>query len=145
MKTSKKGIELIKKHEGLRLEAYLCAGGKWTIGYGHTLTARQGMHIDALEAERLLRNDLTASESVVNAALPNLAQHQFDALVSFVFNVGARAFLQSTLLKKIRQGVNQSEIRHEFIRWTTAGGKTQPGLLKRRNDEADMFLNRTSP
>lgn len=145
MKISQQGIELIKKHEGLRLEAYRCAGGRWTIGYGHTLTARQNMRIDAQEAERLLRNDLTATESVVNAALPNLNQHQFDALVSFVFNVGARAFLQSTLLIKIRQKAPANEIRHEFTRWSSAGGQTLPGLLRRRNEEADLFLNHAQP
>ncbi|MBK9292561.1 MAG: lysozyme [Bacteroidetes bacterium] len=141
MKTSSTGLNLIKTHEGLRLEAYQCPAGRWTIGYGHTRTAQAGMRITEAQAHMLLQSDLAAAEAIVNTALPGLKQHQFDALVSFVFNVGAKAFLNSTLLRKIRTAAPEADIRAEFARWIYANGKPLPGLAKRRADEANLFFN----
>jgi lysozyme len=141
MKTSPPGLNLIKTHEGIRLLAYRCPAGRWTIGYGHTRTAHAGMRITEAQAHLLLQSDLTAAEAIVNTALPGLQQHQFDALVSFVFNVGAKAFLNSTLLRKIKSAAPEADIRAEFARWIHANGKPLPGLAKRRNDEANLFFN----
>lgn len=130
---------MIKKHEGLRLRAYLCPGLVWTIGYGHTSTARQGMEISGKRAEELLIIDLRAAEAVVEAKLPGINQSQFDALVSFVFNIGATNFLRSTLVRKILSGSNENDIRDEFRRWIYANRKIAAGLVKRRQDEADLY------
>ena len=140
METSQNGLELIKKHEGLKLKAYLCPANVWTIGYGHTRTARQGMVISEQQAEDLLKSDLDISEKVVKHS-GNYNQNQFDALVSFVFNVGSGAFKSSTLLKKIKAGAPESEIRHQFSRWNKANGKELAGLTKRRQDEADLYFS----
>lgn len=140
MKTSVSGISLIKKHEGLKLRAYKCPAGVWTIGYGHTSTARQGMVITANRAEELLISDLKASESVVNTKFRACNQNQFDAMVSFVFNLGGGSFLRSTLVKKITAGAPEAAIRAEFAKWVYASGKVAPGLVKRRQDESDLFF-----
>lgn len=142
-KTSQEGINLIKSHEGLKLKAYLCPANVWTIGYGHTRTVKQGgLIITEKQAEDLLRSDLEISEASVNYKLKNteINQNQFDALVSFVFNVGAGAFAKSTLLKKLLSNWTEDEIRHEFSRWNKGGGRVLPGLVKRRQDEADLFF-----
>lgn len=141
MKTSPAGINLIKKHEGLRLESYRCPAGRWTIGYGHTRTAKAGMRITEAQAHVLLQSDLAAAEAIVYTALPDLKQHQFDALVSFVFNVGAKAFLHSTLLRRIKAAAPEADIRAEFARWSYANSQFLPGLAKRRADEANLFFN----
>jgi len=139
MKTSQSGLELIKKHEGLKLKAYLCPANVWTIGYGHTRTTQQGLVITQQQAEDLLKSDLDISEKVVGFS-GNYNQNQFDALVSFVFNVGGGAFKSSTLLKKIKENATESEIRHQFSRWNKAGGKELAGLTKRRQDEANLYF-----
>jgi lysozyme len=142
MKTSDKGLELIKKHEGLKLTAYKCPAGVWTIGYGHTRTAVSGIKITEWQAEELLKSDLRIAETIVNMSLKDqLNQKQFDALVSFVFNVGAGAFQKSTLLKRIKANQEEHLIRHEFSRWDKAGGKVLAGLVRRRQDEANMYFN----
>lgn len=106
MKTSKKGIELIKKHEGLRLEAYQCAANKWTIGYGHVILSGENLKIiTKQQAEELLMKDLSIAEKCVNENVKvEISQNQFDALVSFVFNVGCGAFKSSTMLKALNNG-----------------------------------------
>ena len=116
MKTSNNGIELIKRHEGLRLNAYKCTSGKLTIGYGHTKGVKIGQTITKEEAERLLREDLIVAENEINRHNLNLNQNQFDALVSFVFNVGIGNFQTSTLLKKIKLDPNNKSIENEFKR-----------------------------
>lgn len=139
MKTSSNGIELIKKYEGFRANAYKCPAGKWTIGYGHTRTASIGQTITEIDAEELLKSDLGVSEWAVNhyVKVP-LNQNQFDALVSFVFNVGYGNFKKSTLLKLLNQG-NYEVARKEFYKWRKGGGKVLPGLVKRRAAEAELF------
>lgn len=140
MKTSNKGIELIKKHEGLRLKAYLCPAGKWTIGYGHTKDVKPGQVITEEEAERLLRDDLAIAENEINRHNLDINQNQFDALASFVYNVGVGNFRTSTLLKKIKANPNDESIADEFRRWVYSNGKKLPGLVKRREEEAELYF-----
>ena len=142
MKASKNGIELIKKYEGCKLNAYLCPANVWTIGYGHTKNVKEGDKITQEMAEQLLVNDLQQFENAVNAyCLRALTQNQFDALISFVFNLGSVAFKASTLLKRIN--ANQMELAAlEFERWNKAGGKVLEGLTKRRKDEKALFLKK---
>ncbi len=139
MKTSQKGIDFIKRHEALRLNAYLDAAGVWTIGYGHTSTAKKGMTITEAEAEKLLVDDLKHAEDEINSHNLPLKQHQFDALASFVFNVGTGAFRTSTLLKRIKIDVNHPDIPNQLNRWIYVGGKVLSGLVKRRRQEVDIY------
>ncbi len=142
MRTSRKGIELIKAHEGLRLDAYLCPAGVPTIGYGHTHGVKMGDRITAEQAERLLIDDLIVAETEVNRYGFDLTQNQFDALVSFVFNVGAGNFRSSTLLKRLKSNPNDPDIANQFKRWVYGGGKVLPGLVRRRDEEAKLYFNR---
>lgn len=140
MKITRAGLEMIKGFEGLRLEAYLCPGGVWTIGYGHTKGVKEGDVIDAAEAERLLREDLSEAEAAVQRNVRHvLTDGQYSALVSFVFNVGVGAFVRSTLLAKLRGG-QMDEVPDQLLRWTVAKGKKLRGLLRRRLAEAVMFM-----
>ena len=139
MKTSQNGINFIKRHEGLRLNAYLDAVGIWTIGYGSTGGVREGDMINEAQAETLLRVDLQTAEKEVNRHRLPLSQNQFDALVSFTFNVGAGAFRNSTLLKRIKENVNHPDIPNQFNRWIYGGGKVLNGLVKRRKQEAEIY------
>ena len=141
MKTSQKGIDFIKRHEALRLHAYKDAVGVWTIGYGHTSTAKQGMTITEEEAEKLLKQDLKTAENEINRHLLPLKQHQFDSLASFVFNVGIGSFRRSTLLKRLKMDVNHPDIVNQFNRWVYGGGKILPGLVRRRKEEANLYIN----
>ncbi|MEG2347381.1 MAG: lysozyme [Cetobacterium sp.] len=139
MKISQKGIELIKKFEGCKLEAYRCPAGVWTIGYGHTKTAKQGMKITQQQAEELLKQDLCIYESSVERNIKvAINQPIFDALVSFTYNLGEGNLKSSTLLKKLnnRDYYGASE---EFQRWNKAGGKVLNGLIKRREAERNLF------
>lgn len=142
VKTSALGVALIKQFEGLRTCAYLDAAGIWTIGYGHTgEEVRSGVRIDAAQADGLLHQDLRAAEEAVRALVTTpLAQASFDALVSFVFNVGANAFAGSTLLRKLNAGDAEGAAA-EFERWRYAGGRILPGLLRRRIAERTLFLS----
>lgn len=140
MKISNKGIELIKRHEGLVLKAYRCPADKWTIGYGHTLNVKSTDVINKEQAEYFLRQDVKSAESDVNREKLNLTQNQFDALVSFVFNLGVGNFKKSTLLRKVKANPNDPTIRGEFERWIYAGGKVLSGLVKRRKEEADLYF-----
>ncbi|MBT2116403.1 lysozyme [Dyella sp. LX-66] len=142
MHTSALGVALIKQFEGLRTCAYLDAAGIWTIGYGHTgEEVRSGLRIDATQADVLLREDLGSAEEAVRAWVTQaLAQASFDALVSFVFNVGATAFAGSTLLRKLNDG-DMEGAAAEFERWRYAGGRVLPGLLRRRIAERTLFLS----
>ena len=140
MQVGKKGIELIKEFEGLRFKSYLCPAGVWTIGWGHTRTAKEGQVITIEQAEKLLIADLRDFESTVNAFVKvDLTQNQFDALVSFAFNVGSGAFRGSTLLKKLNSGDYQGAS-EEFPRWNKADGRVSIGLQKRREKERQLFL-----
>jgi len=145
---SEKGLNHIILYEGLKCDAYLCPAGKWTIGIGHTgevdgVEIHKEMTINVIKAKELLRNDLAITESYLNNldALCEINQSQFDALVSFVFNVGIGNFLDSTMYRKIKNKNDVNDIANEFPRWIFAGGKKLNGLIKRREDEKNMYLS----
>lgn len=141
MRTSEKGLNLIKKYEGLRLKAYKCPAGKLTIGYGHTNNVRPDDVITEAQASELLIRDVLDVEGAINRLVTKtLTQGQFDALCSFIFNLGAGAFQRSTLLRKINQGDFVGASR-EFSRWIYSGGKILNGLKKRREEEKQLFLS----
>lgn len=141
MKTSEGGIELIKQFEGFRAKAYLCPAGVATIGYGHTGGVAMGDTIDEDEAEALLEADLRRFErSVARLVGVPLSQGQFDALVSFTFNLGGGALQRSTLRQKLNRGDYDGAAR-EFPKWCRAGGVKLAGLLRRRQAEMEMFLS----
>ena len=142
MKTSNKGIELIKQHECFRARAYKCPAGVWTIGYGHTRGVNNGDVITKEQGERFLIQDLQTAEREVNSHGLTFNQNQFDALVSFVFNVGSGNFSRSTLLRKLKVNSNDATISYEFSRWKHGGGKVLPGLVKRRKEEAELYFKR---
>ena len=138
--TSKAGIDLIKRFEGLRLAAYFDAVGVRTIGYGHTRTVQPGQKISEDQADALLKDDLARFEHAVNDYVSvEINQHEFDALVSFAFNVGVDALRRSTLLRMLNEGQRQAAA-DQFWRWDKAGGRTLAGLKTRRAEERDLFL-----
>ena len=140
-KTSQTGIDLIKGFEGKRLKAYRDAVGVWTIGYGHTRTARAGQVISDSQAEQLLRADLADFESCVARSISvTLNQSQFDALVSFAYNVGCGALRRSTLLRLLNRG-GYGAAADQFLRWNRAGGVVLRGLTRRRKAERELFLS----
>mgnify|MGYP003366972558 CR=1 FL=1 len=140
MITGETGLELIKEFEGLRLTAYLCPAQVWTIGYGHTAGVRQGDVIIEAQADAFLRHDLAASELAVGRRVTALLnQNQFDALVSFTFNLGAGNLSRSSLLQKLNAG-DYAGAAEEFLRWNRAGGKPLAGLSRRRAAERALFL-----
>jgi lysozyme len=137
---SKNGIDLIKSWEGCRANAYLCPAGIWTIGYGHTKTVTPGMKIDYTKADSLLLEDLKRFESAIRQLVKvPLNQNQFDALVSFTFNVGEGAFKGSTLLRLLNAG-NYNAAAAQFGKWVYAGKKVLPGLVARREAEYQLFI-----
>src|SRR5690606_6021729 len=139
MTTSQRGVDLIKPFEGLKLPAYLCPANVWTIGYGTTRGVQKGQTITAAEAERLLRADLAVFEAGVSKAVKvPLEQHEFDALVSFAYNVGLGAFQKSTLLRLLNAG-DKAGAAKQFDRWNKAGGKVLAGLTRRREAERKLF------
>lgn len=139
MKTSETGLALIKEFEGCRLDAYLDSVGVWTIGYGHTKTARKGMIITQAQAEELLALDVAEHATGVYKALQvKLEQHQFDAVVSLAFNVGVNAVRNSTLIKMINRGDAKIGAA-QFDRWNKAGGKVLAGLTRRRAAERKLY------
>ncbi|EFH4790406.1 lysozyme [Escherichia coli] len=146
MQTSDKGIALIKEFEGCKLTAYQDSVGVWTIGYGWThpvdgKPVKRGMTIDQQTADRLLKTGLVGYENdVLKVVRVKLTQGQFDALVSFAYNVGSRALSTSTLLKKLNAGDIKGAA-DEFLRWNKSGGKVMPGLTNRRKAERALFLS----
>ena len=141
MKTSPKGIALIKEFEGLRLKAYKCPGGVWTIGYGHTAGVKPGMVISEAQAEEYLIADLIASEKYLNDLRLAINQNQFDALISFIYNVGTCNFSRSTLLRKVRANPQDNSIMDEFLRWVYSKGRVLPGLQRRRLAEMKLYFS----
>ena len=141
MTASVKAYELIKRFEGLRLDAYHCPASVLTIGYGHTKDVRPGLRINAEKANSLLKSDIELVESQLNALDLKLTQNQYDALVSFIFNVGFSNFRQSNLLSKIRINPNDNSIMDEFLRWVYAGGKVLVGLQRRRLAEMKLYFS----
>ncbi|HCO3755892.1 TPA: lysozyme [Escherichia coli] len=144
MKTGSNGISLIKQFEGCRLKAYpdpATGGAPWTIGYGHTGNdVRPGMLWTQVQADSALISDLAQCErSISRLVKVNLTQNQFDALVSFVFNVGSGNLQSSTLLRKLNSG-DYKGAADEFLKWNKAAGKVMNGLVARRAAERELFL-----
>ena len=145
MKTNRAGIELIKSFEGLRLNAYLCPAGVWTIGYGHTSAAgepavKPSMKISAQDAADILVQDLVKYEAAVSKALTrNPNDNQFSAMVSLCYNIGPGAFASSTVVRRFNAGLLQ-EAADAFRMWNKGGGKVLPGLVRRRDEERALFL-----
>ncbi|WP_455474747.1 lysozyme [Bartonella sp. B30(2025)] len=143
-KISKEGFALIKQWEGLRLQSYQDATGIWTIGYGHTSNAgkpfvHKNMSITERTAEEILFQDLKQFEKAVDQAVAvSLTDEQFAALVSFCYNVGIKAFCNSTLLRKLNKG-DYEAVPFELQKWTKAGGKRLQGLVNRRAAEAGLW------
>ena len=140
MTTSPEGKNLIKSFEGLRLEAYRCPAGVPTIGWGHTKGVKMGQHITREQAEDMLVEDIAPIERLLNALGINFRQCQFDALVSWIFNLGEGNFKSSTLLKRIKADAKDEEISDEIVKWVYAGKEPLPGLMNRRVMEATLFL-----
>ena len=141
MEASEILIEKLKEFEGFRRDAYRDVTGVLTIGYGHTGSdVREGDRLTTYAAEELLLMDLREHERAVRRLKVAHTQGQFDALVSFAFNVGIGRLNRSALLKVIRNGGSKAQITREFKRWVYAGGKVQPGLFKRREWEAKRFF-----
>lgn len=141
MKTSDNGRAFIRAREGVKLAAYQDGGGVWTIGYGHTRGVKQGQVINHEQADEFLNNDLRQVESCISERVTvALNQNQFDALVSFVFNVGRQAFSDSTLLKKLNEGKYRAAA-DQFTRWVYDNDQFVQGLYNRRVAERDLFLS----
>lgn len=134
---SAKGLEIIKKYEGLVLTAYKCPAGVWTIGYGHTSGVYAGMVINEAKAEEFLKADCSGAERAVNNydGIYNWTQNQFDALVSFTFNCGAGNL--DTLLAGGRRTI--AEISEKISLYNKANGETLAGLVRRRAEEKALF------
>lgn len=141
---SEKGRKFIQNFEGLRLEAYLCPSGVWTIGFGHTAGVKKGQKITLQQAESFFNKDIFSFENAVNTLVKvPLTQGQFDALVSFAFNCGIGNFRSSTLLKLLNQG-DYKGAGEQFLVWNKIkkNGKllSCEGLTNRRKTEKEMFI-----
>lgn len=139
---SDRGVELIAKYEGCRLEAYLCPAGVWTIGYGHTAGVEKGQTLPSIEAAKaLLKEDLKKYGGHVNACVKKglikfpLTQNQFDALTSFCYNCGIGS------LRKLVTDRNAGEIAEKILLYNKGGGRVLPGLTRRREEERALFLS----
>ena len=142
MNTSAEGIALIKKFEGCELKAYQCSAGVWTIGYGHTKDVVEGMEITQEQAEQMLVDELHEYESYINKYVTvALSQNQFDALVSWVYNLGPANLSASTMLKVLNSG-EYEDVPAQMKRWNKAGGKVLEGLIRRREAEACLFVGK---
>lgn len=143
-----KGYLFITKHEGLRLKPYLCPAKVPTIGYGNTYYS-DGKKVTLLDKEITKQEAFDMFKEIANRfakrvdelVTSNINQNQFNALVSFAYNVGTGNFSSSTLLKKVNRNPNDLTIKDEFLRWNKAGGKVLNGLTKRRNEEADIYFS----
>lgn len=142
MKISDSGLSLIKRYEGCRLKAYKDSVGVWTIGWGNTSHAKAGMVITQQQAETFLKDDIKPIETLLNGMGINYTQGQFDALTSWVFNLGIGNFKSSTMYKYIVARKSDLDITDQMVKWHNAGGKPLLGLKKRRSEEANMFLGR---
>jgi len=142
MQAGKNCIDLIKKFEGLKLESYKCPAGLWTIGYGNTqwengIRVKENQVIDIQRAEKLL---IYWVSKYADRITVKCNQNQFDALVSFAYNVGIGNFDSSTLKKKVIANPNDPTIRDEFMKWVSSRGKQLAGLVKRREAEANLYF-----
>lgn len=141
MQTNTAGIELIKQFEGLRLEAYLCPAGKWTIGYGATLGVKQGMKITTEAADRLLRQDLQRFEIVVHSLRRKWTENEFSALVSFAYNCGAEN-LRTLCRDRSIEEIADAMLRYNKARNANGVMVELAGLTRRRQAERGLFLKK---
>ena len=147
-KIGQKGLDLIKSFEGLYLKPYLCPANVPTIGYGNTfyengnkVTLKDPIITEARAIE-LLMSELGMYEQKVDSyCVDTINQNQFDALVSFCYNVGPGNLKSSTLLKKVNKNPNDPTIRTEFLKWNKGGGKVLAGLTRRRTAEANLYFS----
>ncbi len=141
MRTSQKGIDLIKEFEGYSERVYLCPGGVYTIGYGHTKGVQVGDTCTREKAEEYLKDDLRdTEEAVLDLVDVPLTQNQFDALVSLVYNIGSGNFYDSTIRKVINYKVgDMEEYRRAWMMWVKAQGRVLKGLVRRREAEFKLF------
>jgi lysozyme len=143
-----KGYLLITKHEGLKLKPYLCPAKIPTIGYGNTYYA-DGKRVTLLDKDINKQQAFDMFKEIANRfakrvdelVTSNINQNQFNALVSFAYNVGTGNFSSSTLLKKVNRNPDDFTIKDEFLKWNKAGGKVLNGLTNRRNEEADLYFS----
>lgn len=148
IKASQKGLDLIKRFEGLELKPYKCPAGIHTIGYGNTYYP-SGFKVKLTDpaitkekAEELLKFLLGSYEKAVDSfCRDDINQNQFDALVSFAYNCGVNNLKSSTLLKKVNANPNDPTIKAEFLKWNKASGRVLAGLTKRRQAEADLYFS----
>jgi lysozyme len=143
-----KGYLLITKHEGLKLKPYLCPAKIPTIGYGNTYYP-DGKRVTLLDKDITKQQAFDMFKEIANRfakrvdelVTSNINKNQFNALVSFAYNVGTGNFSSSTLLKKVNKNPNDLTIKAEFLKWNKAGGKVINGLTNRRNEEADLYFS----
>jgi lysozyme len=143
MRTSDAGLALIKRFEGFSEQAYICPAGYKTIGYGHVVLPHEVFEdvLDEAAAEGLLREDVGAAEYAVMHLIKHaLTQSQYDALVSFTFNVGAAALQRSQLRRVVEFGDVQA-VCYQWMRWVRGGGRVLKGLVRRREAEIDMYFS----
>ena len=149
MRTNKRGIELIKEFEGLRLKPYLCSAGKATTGWGSTFyedgtpVKLTDKPISRQRAEQLLINTIAEFEKQLYPLLSGLilTDNQFSAIVSFTFNVGIKNFKSSTLYKILKDNPNDKDIAGQFLRWNKVNKKELAGLTRRRQAEAKLYFS----
>jgi lysozyme len=144
MTIPKQAIELIKKYEGCRLEAYKDFAGKWTVGYGHTgKDVCDGLRIDEFQAIGLLSGDLLEANAQLNFELGPIKvnENQRAALLSFVFNLGIGALKRSTLFQLIKSNAKPVSVALEFAKWCKSNDVVLPGLVKRRAEETILYLS----
>ena len=142
MNISEEGLSLIKKFEGCELKAYRCSANVLTIGYGHTKGVEEDQEITQEEAEEMLASELGEYEGYINDIVEcDLEQYQFDALVSWVYNLGPNNLKSSTLISVLNDK-KYNDVPAQIRRWNKAGGKVLAGLTRRREAEALMFQNK---
>jgi len=147
-KLSQKGVDLIKQFEGLSLTPYVCSGGINTIGYGNTYYTNgkrvtlKDPKITQKQAEELLKHSLSTYEKAVDSfCRDDISQYQFDALVSFAYNVGTGALQKSTLIRKVNANPKDVTIADEFAKWNKANGRVLVGLTRRRQAESKLYFS----
>jgi lysozyme len=134
-------LRLVKAFEGFAPSPYLCPAGWWTVGYGHVIKSRDAVPNPITEelAGQILATDIQIAErAVLRLIAAPLTDGQFDALVSFTFNLGAGALQRSTLRRKVNRGEHR-DVPAEFLKWVNAGGRRLPGLVRRRQAEAELY------
>jgi len=146
--TSKKGIDLIKSYEGFSSKPYLCPANVVTIGYGTTrypngvkITLKDAPITEAKALEYLMFDMMSFERNVDAYCRNDINQNQFDALVSFCYNVGPNSLKASTLLKKVNINPNDPSIANEFAKWNKGAGRVLKGLVRRRKEEAQLYFS----